>query len=105
VCYEPEDAALANGTNLSGYGVLVTGALPGTPAARAGLAAGDVIEKVDSVSLNNGETLGGVIQLHSPGDTVQLAIVRSGSPTTIPLTLADRSSASASATCQATPSP
>jgi putative serine protease PepD len=105
VCYEPEDAALANGTSLNGFGVLVTGALPGTPAARAGLAAGDVIEKVDSVSLNNGETLGGAIQLHSPGDTVQLTILRSGSPTIIPLTLADRSSASAAATCQATPSP
>jgi S1-C subfamily serine protease len=105
VCYEPEDSALANGTNLSGYGVLVTGALPGTPAAKAGLAAGDVIEKIGAVALNNGQTLGGAIQLHSPGETVQLTIMRSGNTTTIPLTLADRSSASAAATCQPTPSP
>jgi S1-C subfamily serine protease len=105
VCYEPEDAALAGGTALSGYGVLVTGALPGTPAASAGLKAGDVIEKVDGVALNNGETLGGAIQLHSPGETVQLTVLRSGSTTTIPLTFADRSSASSAATCQAFPTP
>jgi len=64
-----------------------------------------VIERVGAVALNNGETLGGAIQLHSPGETVQLTILRGGNPTTVPLTLADRSSASAAATCQATPSP
>jgi putative serine protease PepD len=105
VCYEPEDAALANGTDLGGYGVLVTAALSGTPAASAGLKSGDVIEKVGDVALNNGETLGGAIQLHSPGETVQLTVLRGGNTTTIPLTLGDRSAASSAATCQATPSP
>jgi S1-C subfamily serine protease len=105
VCYEPEDAALQNGTDIGGYGVLVTGALPNTPAASAGLRAGDVIEKVDAVALNNGETLGGAIQLHSPGETVQLTVWRGGRTTMIPLTFADRSSASSTASCQATPTP
>jgi putative serine protease PepD len=105
VCYQSEDAALANGTNLGGYGVLVTGALPGTPAANAGLKAGDVIEKVDGVALNNGETLGGAVQLHGPGETVQLTVLRGGTPTNIPLTFADRSSAPSGASCQATPTP
>ncbi len=102
VCYQSEDAALAGGTDLPGYGVLVTAALSGGPAAKAGLEAGDVIEKVDGVDLNNGQTLGGVIQPHSPGETVQLTVLRSGSTTTVPLTLADRSSASSSQSCPTT---
>jgi S1-C subfamily serine protease len=98
VCYQPEDAFLVTGHDVAGYGVLVTAALPGTPAAKAGLKSGDLIEKVDAVELNNGQTLGGAIQTHAPGDTVQLTVLRGGSPITLPLTLADRSSAS-TATC------
>jgi putative serine protease PepD len=105
VCYEPEDAALESGNDIGGYGVLVTGALPNTPASTAGLKAGDVIEKVDDVALNNGQTLGGAIQLHGPGETVQLTVLRAGSTTTIPLTFGDRSAAPSTAACQATPSP
>ncbi len=103
VCYQSEDAFLVGGTDIAGYGVLVTAALPGTPAAKAGLKAGDLIEKVDSVELNNGQTLGGAIQPHGPGDTVQLTVLRAGSRTTVPLTLADRSSASSAVSCPATP--
>ena len=102
VCYQSEDSFLASGTDIPGYGVLVTAALPGTPAAKAGLKAGDLIEKVDDVELNNGQTLGGAIQPHAPGDTVQLTVLRAGSTTTLPLTLADRSSAS-TASCPANP--
>jgi len=81
----------------------VTAALPGTPAAQAGLKPGDLIEKVDSVDLNNGQTLGGAIQTHGPGDAVVLTVLRAGSTITVSLTLADRSSASLSASCPATP--
>jgi putative serine protease PepD len=103
VCYQSADTALAGGTNVSGYGVIVTGTVAGAPAAKAGLRSGDVIEKVDGVALNNGETLGGVIQPHAPGDTVQLTVLRSGSPTTLPLTLADRPAAGTSAACSTAP--
>jgi S1-C subfamily serine protease len=101
VCYQPEDAFLVGGADIAGYGVLVTAALPGSPAAKAGLKAGDLIEKVDSVDLNNGQTLGGAIQTHAPGETVQLTVLRGGSTTTVPLTLGDRSSASTAASCPA----
>ena len=101
VCYQPEDAFLAGGVDVAGYGVLVTAALPGSPAAKAGLKTGDLIEKVDSVELNNGQTLGGAIQTHAPGETVQLTVMRGGSTTTLPLTLGDRSSASTAASCPA----
>jgi len=99
VCFQSEDSFLVNGPDVAGYGVLVTAALPGTPAAKAGLKAGDLIEKVDSVELNNGQTLGGAIQTHAPGETIQLTVLRNGTTTTVPLTLADRSSASTSAGC------
>ena len=102
VCYQSEDAFLASGKDFPGFGVLVTASLPGTPAARAGLKAGDLIEKVDGVELNNGQTLGGAIQPRGPGDTVQLTVLRGGSTTTLPLTLGDRSSANA-ASCATTP--
>jgi putative serine protease PepD len=103
VCYQSEDAFLAGGTNLAGYGVLVTAALSGTPAAKAGLKPGDLIEKVDGVDLNNGQTLGGAIQPHGPGDRVELTVLRGSSTMTVSLTLADRSSASSSQSCPATP--
>ncbi|HEV1992315.1 MAG TPA: trypsin-like peptidase domain-containing protein [Candidatus Dormibacteraeota bacterium] len=102
VCYQSEDAFLASGKDIPGYGVLVTSTLPGSPAAKAGLKSGDLIEKVDAVELNNGQTLGGAIQPKGPGDTVRLTILRSGATTTVPLTLADRSSAS-KASCATTP--
>jgi S1-C subfamily serine protease len=103
VCYQPEDSALAGGADVSGFGVVVTGTVAGAPAAKAGLRTGDVIEKVDGIELNNGETLGGAIQPHAPGDTVQLTVLRSGSASTLPLTLADRPASSASAGCSTTP--
>lgn len=103
VCYQSEDAFLASGKDVAGYGVLVTAALPGTPAAKAGLTSGDLIEKIDGVELNNGQTLGGAIQPHAPGETVQLTVRRSGSTTILSLTLADRSSAASAVSCPATP--
>ena len=103
VCYQSEDSFLAGGKDVAGYGVLVTAALAGSPAAKAGLKAGDLIEKVDDLELNNGQTLGGAIQPHAPGDTVQLTVLRVGSITTLSLTLADRSSASPTTSCPTTP--
>jgi serine protease Do len=102
VCYQSEDAFLATGKDIAGYGVLVTSSLPGTPAAKAGLKAGDLIEKVDGIDLNNGQTLGGAIQAKGPGDTVQLTVLRSGSTTTVALTLADRP-VTPTGTCATTP--
>lgn len=90
VCYEPIEVALAGDPTIQGYGVVVDAALPGTPAQRAGVQAGDVIEKVDGVDLNNGETLGGVLQLRNPGDSVRLAALRNGTDVTLTATLGDR---------------
>jgi S1-C subfamily serine protease len=90
VCFRAIEDALASSPDLQGYGVVVDRALPGTPAEKAGVQTGDVIEKIDGTSLNNGQTLGGVLQVHNPGDAVQLTTLRGGSTVLLSLTLGDR---------------
>jgi 2-alkenal reductase len=95
VCYMPIEQALVQNPNLQGYGVLVTGLAANGPAARAGVLQGDMIQKVDGVDLNNGQTLGGVLQQHNPGDTVPMTLGRDGANRDVKLTLADRPDAPA----------
>ena len=70
--------------------MVVSRALPGTPAEKAGVQTNDVIEKIDGTDLNNGQTLGGVLQLHNPGDTVKMTALRNGSMVDLTVTLGDR---------------
>src|SRR5215471_9519126 len=90
ICTQPVEAALATNPNIKGYGVLIVRTLPGTPAEKAGIESGDVIQKVDHTDLNNGQTLGGVLQLHNPGDTVKMTALRQGSTVDLSVTLGDR---------------
>ena len=90
ISFEDEATALARGDAFDGYGVLVTGVSPGSAADKAGLKRGDVIEKVDGVDLANGQTLGGLIQIHNPGDQVTLTVLRGGSTQDVKVTLGDR---------------
>src|SRR5215470_7736917 len=90
ICTEPVEAALATNPNIKGYGVVIVRTLPGTPAEKAGIESGDVIQKVDHTDLNNGQTLGGVLQLHNPGDTVKMTALRQGSTVDLSVTLGDR---------------
>ena len=47
----------------------------GTPAARAGLAAGDTITAVDGATLRDATSLSTVLASHEPGDSVTLTWV------------------------------
>ena len=85
-----EADALAAGVTVPGYGVLVRSVQAGSAAEKAGLTKNDVIQKVDGVELRNGQTLGGLIQVHEPGDRVTLSILRDGRTLDAPLVLADR---------------
>src|SRR5215467_617192 len=96
ICTQSVEDALASGQNVNGYGVVVQKTLPGTPAEMAGLQGGDVIEKVDTTDLNNGQTLGGVLQLHNPGDTVKMNAVRGGTWVNFSVTLGDKPASGAS---------
>jgi putative serine protease PepD len=74
----------------SGTGVTIGTVKSGTPAATAGLQAGDVITQIDGKSV---ETVGDVtsaIDAKKPGDTVSITYTRSGTSHTVQVKLAAR---------------
>jgi S1-C subfamily serine protease len=91
ICVTDLAAALAkpNAAPVEGYGSVVTGTVPGGPAAQAGLKTGDVIENVAGIDLNNGNTLGGVLQLHAPNESIPVTALRSGTKTSLTVKLGD----------------
>ena len=69
-------------------GAVVVGVEPGTPAAAAGLVAGDVIVSVNGQDVVTPTTLTTLLQAHHPGDAVQLGWQdASGQPHTATVTL------------------
>ena len=84
--------AIEAGTPFSGPGVLVKSVSAGTPAARAGFRAGDILVAVDGVEIDNGQTLGGLIQPHKVGDVVSCTVRRGGRTITLRATLEERPS-------------
>ncbi|CAN5174670.1 hypothetical protein BH09ACT6_BH09ACT6_11760 [soil metagenome] len=51
-------------------GATVAGVIDGTPAATAGLVAGDTITAVDGTTIDSGSTLTSTMKSHNPGDSV-----------------------------------
>jgi len=84
--------ATESGQGFDGPGVLVTDVRDGTPAAAAGFHVNDILQKVDGVAIDNGETLGGLIQRHHVGDVVQFTVKRGSAILTLKATLAERPS-------------
>jgi putative serine protease PepD len=66
----------------------------GTPAAKAGLQAGDVVTAVDGKSVANAAALTATVSGHKPGDKVTLSYTRNGSSQTVTVTLGTRPSSS-----------
>jgi S1-C subfamily serine protease len=64
-------------------GAVVADVAPGSPAAAAGLAAGDRIVAVDGKPVPGAAELRGLIQSHQPGETVPLTVVRGGRELTL----------------------
>ena len=62
----------AANTGSSPRGALIGGVLSGYPAARLGLAKGDVITSVDGQTVASASTLTGLLSSHHPGDLVHL---------------------------------
>jgi len=76
---QPVTKDIAEGLGLDkAKGALVNDAESGTPAAKAGLKSGDVIESVNGVPVNNARDLSRLIAGLKPGTEVKLAYLRSG---------------------------
>jgi putative serine protease PepD len=85
-----KDQVLLSGRTMPGYGYLVQAVVPGCPTAHAGIRPGDVIESVAGTDLNNGQTLAAVLQVHQPGQVVDVTVLRGGSKVGLSVTLADQ---------------
>ena len=59
-------------TGSAGAGAAVAGVVDGTPAAQAGLAAGDTITAVDGAAVADADALSAALAAHAPGDQVTL---------------------------------
>lgn len=63
---------------------------PGSPAAKAGLQAGDVITAIDGQPITSTEAFIATVDRYLPGQTITLTVKRGGSTHTIKLTLGNR---------------
>jgi serine protease Do len=71
-------------------GAIVVEAMPGTPAAEAGLKSRDVITKLNGEAVEDAADLTRRIGSFKPGDKVELTYVRDGAEKTAQITLADQ---------------
>lgn len=70
-----------------GKGVLVNSVFEGDPAEKAGLRVGDIILKIGGIAINSPTRMIRIVGVISPGQTVQLDILREGKPRVIPVKL------------------
>jgi S1-C subfamily serine protease len=68
-------------------GALVQAVEPGSPAAAAGIQAGDLITSVNGKAIADGTALQQAIRSEKSGTTVTIGLTRNGSPTTVKATL------------------
>ena len=71
-------------------GPVVSDVGSGSPADKAGVKAGDVIQQLDGTPLQTSTDLQAAIRAHKPGDSVKLGIVRNGKTDTVTVTLGTR---------------
>jgi putative serine protease PepD len=76
----------------TGTGARVFSVRPGTPAAKAGLRAGDAIMSIAGTRITSSDALRAAIDARKPGDRVSVTFVRNGKHHTVSLTLASRPS-------------
>jgi serine protease Do len=88
--------AEALGDQLAGYfgvkeGVLVRAVLDNTPAQKAGMKAGDVITKVDGMTVTAPSELSSAVRSASSKKTYAIELMRDRKPVTVTVTVEDRS--------------
>jgi serine protease DegQ len=78
---------IAEQFGLDAAGVLVQDVVGSGPAATAGIEAGDVVVQVDGERVRTAEQLLSTLRGHSPGDELEVTVVRGGNRTTVDVTL------------------
>jgi putative serine protease PepD len=76
----------------SGHGARLANVRAGTPAAGAGLRAGDVITAIGSTQIASASQLRAAINAHRPGDAVSITYTRGGKSHTVSVKLVSRPS-------------
>ena len=84
--------AIESGKGFSGAGVLITAVTAGTPAAAAGFKVNDILVAINGTKIDNGQTLGGLIQDKSVDDRITCTVTRGGQTVTLTATLVERPS-------------
>jgi Zn-dependent M28 family amino/carboxypeptidase len=74
----------------TGEGVKLSGVLPGTPAAQAGLQEGDVITGFGGAPVSDLTDYSEAMKLYAPGDVVVVDFTREGEPMQVEVTLTER---------------
>ncbi len=88
---QPVTAEMAESMGMkTAKGAIVAEAMPGTPAAEAGLKAGDVITKLNGQVVDDASDLTRRIGSFKPSDKVELTYMRDGAEKTAQITLADQ---------------
>jgi len=86
-----QDASLCRALGLkSDCGVVVQYVVPGGPAAKAGLRAGDVIMDIDNSKVTSGSSLLDIVANSPIGRTIRVKVNRDGKEQTIPIVIGDR---------------
>ena len=75
-----------------GAGVQLEGVMDGSPAALAGMRAGDVIIRLASIQIQTIEDLTAALGVHMPGAEVEIVVLRAGAPVSLNATLGRRAS-------------
>jgi putative serine protease PepD len=83
------DRATASSLGVAG-GAHVRTVVTGSPAAKAGIAVGDVIVAVGTTSVSSMSQLSGILRQHRPGDTLAVSLLRGSDRYTVSITLADQ---------------
>jgi serine protease Do len=84
-----EGIARAYGLSVT-KGVIITQVISGTPAAKSGMKAGDIILDVENFPINSEETLVGVFQEFRTGQTISVKVLRDGDELTKKMILEKR---------------
>lgn len=89
IAFQEIDGQLARYFELEGSGLLVTEVDPGSPAAQAGLRAGDVLLSFDARKLDDGRDLREAVLQAEPGQALLMDVLRDGKKLQLTVTLAE----------------